>query len=131
MERNSISTAKAVPELEIAINEENLAELSFEIEDYADRISTIFEKYNIAMSKLSIHYKSEACQKILNYYEEVKKSFPIVKTNIKNYASDYRNLIKVLKSEDKKYSLELENEAYTTATKAKVIQVENTKSTFI
>lgn len=131
MEKSSFSTVKSMPELEIAINEENLAELSFEIEDYVDRISAIFEKYNIAMSKLSIHYKSESCQKILNYYEEVKKSFPIVKNNIKNYALDYRNLIKILKHEDKKYSLKLENEAFTTASKAKEIEVENTKSTFI
>lgn len=131
MEQVTNSTINAMPDLEIAMNEENLAELSFEVEDYVDRISEIFEKYNIAISKLSINYKSEACQKILNYYEEIKKTFPIVKNNIKKYAEDYRNVIRILKSEDKKYALRLENEATTTVAKAKEIEVENTKSTFI
>lgn len=131
MEQVTNSTINKIPDLEVAMNEEDLAELSFEVEDYVDRISEIFEKYNIAISRLSINYKSEACQKILNYYEEIKKTFPIVKSNIKKYAEDYRNVIRVLKSEDKKYALRLENEATTTVAKAKEIEVENTKSTFI
>lgn len=131
MEQATNSTINKIPDLEVAMNEEDLAELSFEVEDYVDRISEIFEKYNIAISRLSINYKSEACQKILNYYEEIKKTFPIVKSNIKKYAEDYRNVIRVLKSEDKKYALRLENEATTTVAKAKEIEVENTKSTFI
>lgn len=118
-------------DLELAINEENLAELSFEVEDYIDRISSIFEKYNIAMSKLSSNYKSEACQKILNYYESIKKFFPIVKNNIKGYAEDYRDLIKILNSEDKKFAGIIDSEATNTLAKAKEIKVENTKSTFI
>lgn len=131
MEQATNSTINKIPDLEVAMNEEDLAELSFEVEDYVDRISEIFEKYNIAISRLSINYKSEACQKILSYYEEIKKTFPIVKSNIKKYAEDYRNVIRVLKSEDKKYALRLENEATTTVAKAKEIEVENTKSTFI
>ena len=131
MEQVTNSTINKIPDLEVAMNEEDLAELSFEVEDYVDRISEIFEKYNIAISRLSINYKSEACQKILSYYEEIKKTFPIVKNNIKKYAEEYRNVIRVLKSEDKKYALRLENEATTTAAKAKEIEVENTKSTFI
>lgn len=131
MEQVTNSTINKIPNLEVAMNEEDLAELSFEVEDYVDRISEIFEKYNIAISRLSINYKSEACQKILSYYEEIKKTFPIVKSNIKKYAEDYRNVIRVLKSEDKKYALRLENEATTTVAKAKEIEVENTKSTFI
>lgn len=131
MEQATNSTINKIPDLEVAMNEEDLAELSFEVEDYVDRISEIFEKYNIAISRLSVNYKSEACQKILSYYEEIKKTFPIVKSNIKKYAEDYRNVIRVLKSEDKKYALRLENEATTTAAKAKEIEVENTKSTFI
>ena len=131
MEQATNSTINKIPDLEVAMNEEDLAELSFEVEDYVDRISEIFEKYNIAISRLSINYKSEACQKILNYYEEIKKTFPIVKSNIKKYAEDYRNVIRVLKSEDKKYALRLENEATITVAKAKEIEVENTKSTFI
>lgn len=131
MEQVTNSTINKIPNLEVAMNEEDLAELSFEVEDYVDRISEIFEKYNIAISRLSVNYKSEACQKILSYYEEIKKAFPIVKSNIKKYAEDYRNVIRVLKSEDKKYALRLENEATTTVAKAKEIEVENTKSTFI
>ena len=33
-------------DLKLAIREDDLAALSFEVEDYVDRISVIFEKYN-------------------------------------------------------------------------------------
>ena len=91
-------------DLELAIREDDLAALSFEVEDYVDRISVIFEKYNNIISKLPSCYKSDSVKMIMNYYNEVKKSFPVVKGNIKGYASDYRDLIKIINSTDKKFA---------------------------
>lgn len=120
-----------LPELELAINEENLAALSFEVEDYVDRISTIFERYNTAISRLSSNYKSDSSKKILGYYENIKQSFPIVKNNIKVYAQDYRALIQILNSEDKKFAGIIDNVAVDTISKANEIRVEHTKSTLV
>ena len=55
-------------DLELAIREDDLAALSFGVEDYVDRISVIFEKYNNIISKLPSRYKSDSVKMIMNYY---------------------------------------------------------------
>lgn len=111
-------------DLELAIREDDLAALSFEVEDYVDRISVIFEKYNNIISKLPSCYKSDSVKMIMNYYNEVKKSFPVVKGNIKGYASDYRDLIKIISSADKKFAGIIDSYAAEKTAKAKSIYVE-------
>ena len=101
-----------------AINENDLAALSFEVEDFVDRISDLFQRYDIAMNKLSACYKSDGCKSICSYYDSIKKYFPIVKKNIRSYSKDYQELIKILKSEDRKFSGILEDKASNIARKA-------------
>ncbi len=117
--------------VEIAIRENELAELSFEIEDYTERLSTIFEKYEATIGKLPSYYKGLPCRQILSYYNEVKKSFPIVKKNIRCYSSDLMNLIRILKTEDKKLSLILREDANDLVKKSQKIRMEKSNKELI
>jgi len=114
-------------DVQIAINEDDLAALSFEIDDYVDRISTIFEKYNTKISNLSNYYKGQSCEKILSYYGNIKKNFPIVKKNIKNYGEDYRDLIKILNSSEKKLVEIFDEKTIETTEKVKKQEETNTE----
>ncbi len=111
-------------DVKIAINENNLGSLIFEIDDYVDRISTIFDKYDIEINKLPGKYKSDGCKRLLEYYTELKKSFPVVKKNIKSYGADYRELIVILNSADRKFSGILEKDALESGKVAKGIRVD-------
>ena len=91
-------------DVQFAINEEALAALGFEVEDYIDRLAGIFEKYNITINKLYSAYQGPGSKKIMGYYENLKPSFSIVKKNIKNYSTDLLQVIKSYKSMDRKYA---------------------------
>ena len=118
-------------DLELAINENNLAALSFEVEDYVDRISNLLEQYDLKINKLSSSYKSDAARRILEQYNELKKSFSTVKKNIKSYAVDYRELIKILKATDRKFAGIVDSMAAEKATMAKNIYTEDRKDTLV
>ena len=109
-------------DLELAINENDLGILSFEVEDYADRISSIFEKYDSTISKLPSCYKGDAEIKIMSLYNQLKNNFSIIKDNIKSYSADYRDLINILN--DRKFAGIVDNLAEDKEKTAKSIYVD-------
>ncbi len=118
-------------ELELAINENDLAALSFEVEDYVDRISNLFEQYDLKINKISSNYRSDAARRLVDQYNELKKSFSVVKKNIKTYSMDYRELIKILKATDRKFAGIVDSMAVEKATMAKNIYTEDRKDTLV
>lgn len=111
-------------DLELAINENDLGILSFEVEDYADRISSIFEKYDSTISKLPSCYKGDAEIKIMSLYNQLKNNFSIIKDNIKSYSADYRDLISILNDADRKFAGIVDNLAEDKEKTAKSIYVD-------
>lgn len=103
------------------INEDELSNLSIEILDYVDRISEIFVKLDTCMEKLSSCYNSEACNKILDYYENLRLYYNSIKNNIISYSDDFICLIKKMRENDK-YLTKLFND-YTVDTKEKIKSV--------
>lgn len=75
-------------EIASAINEEDLDNFILSIMDAADDISTIFEKIDNEVSRLSEYLKSEALKNILNEYNEIKSNYAIIHDNILTYSDD-------------------------------------------
>lgn len=111
-------------DVQFAINEDALAALGFEVEDYIDRLAAIFDKYNETIGKLNAVYQGPGSKKIMEYYQSVKPSFSIVKKNIKNYSTDLLQVIKAYKSMDSKYTNIILNLAEDKSAKAKSTRVD-------
>lgn len=82
------------------INEDNLSNLCFEIEDKVEIISELFDKMDLCVEKISLNYKDSSCTELVNYYNNLKKSFPIIKSNLLSYSSDFIQLIKKSKENE-------------------------------
>ena len=100
------------------INEEDLSNLSFEVLDYADRISEIFDKLNACMDRLPNHYQGIPCNDIMNLYNKLVPYYSIIKENIISYSDDFIELIKKMQENDN-YLTTLFQE-YTDDTKNKI-----------
>ncbi len=83
------------------INEDELSNLSFEVLDYVDRISEIFDKIDACIDKLPNYYQGSACSSLINYYGELTPYYSIIKNNIVSYSNDFIELIKKMKDNDK------------------------------
>lgn len=83
------------------INEGELSNLSIEVQDYADRISEIFDKMDLCMEKLPNQYKGLPCEKVISLYEELRQNYESVKNNIISYSDDLTELIRKMQTNDK------------------------------
>ncbi len=100
------------------INEDELSSLSLEVLDYADRISEIFDKIDACMNKLPNHYQGSPCSKLIDYYNNLKIYYPVIKNNIISYSDDFIALIKKMQDNDKTLVTLFQN--YTDETKNKI-----------
>lgn len=100
------------------INEDELSALSLEILDYSDRISEIFDKMDSCMDKLPNYYQGSPCLDLLNYYNELKPYYSVIKNNIVSYSDDLIELIKKMKENDNYLTTLFQN--YTDDTKNKI-----------
>lgn len=105
------------------INEDDLSNLSFEVLDYADRISEIFDKLDACMDRLPNHYQGIPCNDIINLYNELVPYYSIIKENIISYSDDFIELIKKMQENDN-YLTKLFQE-YTDDTKNKTKSIIN------
>lgn len=99
------------------INEDALGELSINILDFSDRISEIFEKIDNQMNSLSTCYQGESYDNLMNYYNNFRKNYQIIKENIVSYSDDLTTLLHHQKENDAYFASIISN--FTTETNAK------------
>lgn len=83
------------------INEEGLTNLSLELLDYADEISTILSKINLKIEQLSDNCDGSAINAIKDKYHNFKQNYNVVKNNVNSYSNDLIALIQKAKQTDK------------------------------
>jgi|GEM_PF-1704035 hypothetical protein len=83
------------------IHEDNLNALSIEVLDRTDRISEIFQKIDSCMERLTSAYQGSPCDQLTVRYEGIKSKYPLVKENIRGYATDFTTLVAKVKENDK------------------------------
>lgn len=76
-----------------AIREEELGSLSMEVLDYAERIALLFESIDEKFNSVADYYDSESYVKLMESYNEFRKSYAVVKSNIESYSDDFIRLI--------------------------------------
>lgn len=105
------------------INEDELSNLSLEILDYVDRISSIFDKIDLCMEKLPNHYQGEPSDAIIRYYNELTPYYGVIKDNLRSYSDDFMELIKKMQDNDKYLVTLFQN--YTDETRNKIKSIKN------
>ena len=108
-------------EVFLTINDEELSNLCLEIDKYSDNIALIFNQIDDEMNNLKDSYKANSSIAIINYYNELKKNYSIIKNNINSYAEDLRDLSIKVKSGFKDVALFVRSENEGIKTKIKAI----------
>ena len=80
------------------IKESELADVCVEINKYSDNIADIFSRIDDEFAKLPEVYKSESLSTLLDSYNDFRKNYPIVKSNINSYSDDLTELISKMRS---------------------------------
>lgn len=75
------------------INEDGLGNLSFEILDYVDDISKIFDEIDSCVDSLPNYLQGDMSLKIIKKYNELSENYTIVKENLRSYSEDLIALI--------------------------------------
>lgn len=112
-------------DLSYSISEDELGILSFEVLDYADRISEIFNKLDLCIEQLSLQYQGQACVEIVNHYKQLKQSFPVIKRNLRTYSDDFIKLIQRMQESDTYLAGLLQDKTEETRKKTESIKNEN------
>ena len=107
----------------MGINEDGLKSLSLEVIDSADRISEIFDKIDACMDKLSGCYQDSSSVKLLEYYNDFRENYSVIKGNIKSYSDDFIELIEKMRENDNYLISLFQN--YTNDTYDKIKSIEN------
>lgn len=75
------------------INEKEVNSLSIEILKCSDRISEVFDKIDAKIEELPTYYKATALDEFLSSYNEFRKNYSIIKSNVISYSDDLLRLI--------------------------------------
>ncbi len=89
------------------INEETLTSLILEIDKYVSNLATIFSDIDSKMYDLGNCYQSTSLTALMTKYNEFRKNYEIVKSNVNSYALDLTSLMNQFKSIDKKIAKEI------------------------
>lgn len=108
-------------EVIVGVNEEGLSSLSLDTSDVADQISEIFDKIDLCMEKLPTYYQGDSCSKIMDYYNDLKSNYPIIKKNIISYSDDFTALVQKMQEHDKNFSILIQGYTEDTINKRKSI----------
>jgi len=80
------------------IREEDLTNLCIEIVKYSDDISELFGKVDDDMAEAKEIYKGTSADTLFNSYDDFRKNYAIVKSNINSYSDDLTELINKLRN---------------------------------
>jgi len=98
-------------DVEAAIREDELTELSVSIMETADKISIIFDKIEKEISNLSSYLSCDALSKIVAEYEGLSNNFNIIPKNINTYSEDLISVMNKMRSGMKNISISFESKS--------------------
>ena len=75
------------------VNDKEVNSLSMEILRYSDRISEVFDAIDAKVDELPVYYKATAFDEFLKSYNEFRKNYSIIKSNVVSYSDDLLRLV--------------------------------------
>lgn len=104
------------------VNEGDIRTLGVEILKCSDRISDIFNLIDNKVNELPDYYKSTSCNEFCKSYEEFRKNYEIIKSNIVSYSDDLFRLVDKMKEGLNEVSSMIQNFTEEKKSKAKNIE---------
>ncbi len=104
------------------INESTFTDLTMDILDYADRINDIFSRIDDNFNLISQCYNSNGCNYFLARYDELKRKYSIIHSNIVSYSEDLTYALQHMQEMDTYFAKKFEVFTNETSKKAKEIE---------
>lgn len=110
-------------DVELAIREDDLADLAMEILTISEDVTDIFSKVDSKMDSLKSCYEADEYSSLMAKYREFKKNYTVVKDNIVSYSDDLISVINKVRAGDKSIAFLIDS--ITEDTKDKASKIEN------
>ncbi len=110
-------------DVELAIREDDLADLAMEILTISEDVTDIFSKVDSKMDSLKNCYEADEYNSLMAKYREFKKNYTVVKDNIVSYSDDLISVINKVRAGDKSIAFLIDS--ITEDTKDKASKIEN------